>query len=95
MYVVERWLSRMTRSPYAEDFILKGGMLLACFDTRRPTVDADALARNMASDEESVAHRVAEIAAIVDPDDGVVFLPETVTTSKTPIARCIPGCVYR
>lgn len=81
MYVVERWLSRMSRSAYAEDFILKGGMLLASFGTRRPTVDADALARNMAADEETVARRVAEIAAIEDPDDGVEFLPETVTTA--------------
>lgn len=38
MYVVERWLSRMARSVYAEDFILKGGMLLASFGTRRPTM---------------------------------------------------------
>ncbi len=81
MYVVERWLSRMSRSAYAEDFILKGGMLLASFGTRRPTVDADALARNMASDEETVARRVAEIAAIEDPGDGVEFLPDTVTTA--------------
>lgn len=81
MYIVERWLSRMSRSPYAEDFILKGGMLLASFGTRRPTVDADALARNMASDQETVARRVAEIAAIEDPDDGVEFLPETATTA--------------
>ncbi|MDM4764437.1 nucleotidyl transferase AbiEii/AbiGii toxin family protein [Galbitalea sp. SE-J8] len=73
MYIVERWLSRMSRPPYAEDFILKGGMLLASFGTRRPTVDADALARNMASDEETVARRVADIAAIEDPDDGVEF----------------------
>jgi len=81
MYIVERWLSRMSRSPYAEDFILKGGMLLASFGTRRPTVDADALARKMASDEETVARRVAEIAAIEDSDDGVEFLPDTVTTA--------------
>ena len=81
MYIVERWLSRMSRSPYAEDFILKGGMLLASFGTRRPTVDADALARNMASDEETVARRVADIAAIEDPDDGVEFLPDTATTA--------------
>ncbi|MDO5618126.1 nucleotidyl transferase AbiEii/AbiGii toxin family protein [Kocuria sp.] len=71
----------MSRSAYAEDFILKGGMLLASFGTRRPTVDADALARNMASDEESVASRVAEIAAMKDPDDGVEFLPQTITTA--------------
>ena len=81
MYIVERWLSRMSRSPYAEDFILKGGMLLASFGTRRPTVDADALARNMSSDHESVARRVVEIAVIEDPDDGVEFLPDTVTAA--------------
>lgn len=56
-------------------------MLLASFGTRRPTVDADALARNMASDEETVARRVADIAVIEDPDDGVEFLPDTVTTA--------------
>lgn len=56
-------------------------MLLASFGTRRPTVDADALARNMASDQETVARRVAEVAAIEDPDDGVEFLSDTVTTA--------------
>jgi hypothetical protein len=56
-------------------------MLLASFGARRPTVDADALARNMASDEEAVARRVVEIAVIDDTDDGVVFMPETVTTA--------------
>lgn len=81
MYVVERWLSRMSHSIYAEDFILKGGMLLASFGTRRPTVDADALVRNMSSDQDTVARRVAEIAALEDPDDGVTFMPETVTTA--------------
>lgn len=81
MYVVERWLARLSHSPYADDFVLKGGMLLASFGTRRPTVDADALARNMASDEATVAQRVAEIASLEDPDDGVKFLPRTVTTA--------------
>lgn len=80
MYVVERWLARLSRSAYAEDFVLKGGMLLASFGNRRPTVDADALARNMASDQETVAARVAEVAALPDPDDGVVFLPDTINT---------------
>lgn len=35
----------------------------------------------MASDQETVARRVAEIAAIKDPDDGVEFLSDTVTTA--------------
>ncbi|TCP53062.1 nucleotidyltransferase AbiEii toxin of type IV toxin-antitoxin system [Tamaricihabitans halophyticus] len=81
MYVVERWLARLSRSAFVDDFVLKGGMLLAAFGNRRPTVDADALARNLSADEETVAARVAEIAALPDLDDGVEFLPDTVTTS--------------
>lgn len=81
MYVVERWLARLSRSPYADDFVLKGGMLLAALGSRRPTVDADALARNMNADQQSVANRVAEIANRRDPDDGVVFLTDTITTA--------------
>lgn len=81
MYVVERWLARLSRSSYTDDFVLKGGMLLAALGNRRPTVDADALARNMPSDQDSVARRVAEIAALSDPDDGVEFLLNTVSTT--------------
>lgn len=81
MYVVERWLARLSRSPYAGDFVLKGGMLLASLGNRRPTVDADALARNLAADEEAVAARVVEIAGTIGLDDGVEFLPETTTTA--------------
>ncbi len=89
MYVVERWLARLARSPYVEDFVLKGGMLLASFGTRRPTVDADALARNMAADADAVAERVAEIAALPDRDDGVEF--DTSSTATAPIRE---GALY-
>ena len=51
LYVVERWLARLADSPYADQFVLKGGMLLAALGARRPTADADALARNMANDQ--------------------------------------------
>lgn len=82
LYVVECWLARLSRSRYADQFILKGGMLLAAFDARRPTADADALARGMASDENTVVGRVAEIAALDGADDGVEFLTETVTARR-------------
>ena len=42
LYVVERWLARLSMSPYAEQFIIKGGVLLAAYDARRPTADLDA-----------------------------------------------------
>ena len=32
LYVVDRWLARLAVSPYAEQFVLKGGILLAAFD---------------------------------------------------------------
>lgn len=80
MYVVERWLARLARSPHAGDFVLKGGMLLAAFGGRRPTVDADALARNMSADQETVTRRVAEIASI-ELDDGVDYLVDAARSS--------------
>lgn len=83
LYVVERWLARLARSPYADQFVLKGGMLLAAFDARRPTADADALARHMANDQSTILARVVEIAQFPDDDGGVEFL------SDTAIARTI------
>ncbi|HMO10807.1 MAG TPA: nucleotidyl transferase AbiEii/AbiGii toxin family protein, partial [Actinotalea sp.] len=80
MYVVERWLARLAASPYKEDFVLKGGMLLAAFGRRRPTVNADTWARNLPRDADTVGRRVAEIAALPYPDDGVVFRLDTLTT---------------
>lgn len=76
LYVVERWLARLSTSPYADDFVLKGGMLLAAFDARRPTADADALARRLEGDTEAVLARVVEISSRPD-DDGVEFWPDS------------------
>lgn len=71
MYVLERWLYRMSTSPYHDQFILKGGLLLSALDARRPTRDGDLLAA-MDNDEAVVVARVKEIASI-DADDGVAF----------------------
>lgn len=79
LYAVERWLARLSASPYADQFILKGGMLLAAFGARRPTADADTLARNFANDEATVVARVIDIATQpMAHDDGIVFLVDTV-----------------
>lgn len=76
LYVVERWLARLSTSPHADRFVLKGGMLLAAFGARRPTVDADALVRHIANDVDIVTRVVAEIAGRPG-DDGVEFLTRT------------------
>jgi hypothetical protein len=80
LYVVERWLARLSHSTYADNFVLKGGMLLAAYGQRRPTADADTLARFIDNDAATLAIRVADIAALPDQEDGVEFLPETMTS---------------
>ena len=81
LYVLERWLARLAGSPHAAKFVLKGGMLLAALGARRPTSDADLLARHLANDETSVVRFVTEVACrTADPDDGVEFLVDTVAS---------------
>ncbi len=40
LYIVERWLARLSQSPYANDFVIKGGMLLAAYHSRRASNSA-------------------------------------------------------
>jgi hypothetical protein len=72
LYIHERFLARLAESRFAEQFVLKGGMLLAVLDVRRPTRDADMLARGVASDEGNLRAVIGEIAAI-SMADGVSF----------------------
>jgi Nucleotidyl transferase AbiEii toxin, Type IV TA system len=52
--------------------VLKGGVLLAAYDTRRPTHDIDLQATHLASDTDTVLAMVRDIAA-VHKDDGLVY----------------------
>lgn len=72
LYTLEGMLARIAASDYAEDFVLKGGVLLAAFALRRPTKDIDLEATRIANDAQDVASRVREIAAI-PLDDGIEF----------------------
>jgi Nucleotidyl transferase AbiEii toxin, Type IV TA system len=78
LYVLERFLARLAASEHREKFVLKGGMLLAALNARRPTVDADLLATHLSNDTHEVLARVIEIAGTpMDPDDGVTYLTDT------------------
>jgi hypothetical protein len=83
LYVLERLLARLAASPYADMFVLKGGMLLAVLDARRPTADADLLARSLPNNDAAVLTRVREIAqTVVDEEDGVEFLVDTTSAES-------------
>lgn len=81
LYIHERFLARLAASPFAERFVLKGGMLLAVLDVRRATRDTDMLARGLASDEDSLRAVVREILAI-PLEDGVSFDPAGISITS-------------
>ena len=77
---LERLLYRLSQSDYAGEFVVKGAMLFLAWtgEAHRSTKDLDLLALKSASIPhlEGVFRRVAEIAI---EDDGLVFLPDSVT----------------
>jgi hypothetical protein len=72
LYALEGLVARVAASRYREEFVLKGGVLLAAFSLRRPTKDIDLQATGLVNDVEEVAARVRELAAI-DVHDGLAF----------------------
>lgn len=72
IYGLERFVDRLTRTEFRDDFVLKGGILLAAYQLRRPTRDIDMQALDFPLDE---AHLRAMIsaAAAVDVDDALVL----------------------
>jgi len=72
LYVLERFLYRVSVSDHRHRLVLKGGMLLAALDQRRPTRDVDLLALGLANDIDTIIEMVTPILQI-DVDDGVEF----------------------
>lgn len=80
LYVLEALLARLAISDYRDDFVLKGGVLLAAFAARRPTKDIDLQASGLANDADEVAARVRRFAAL-EFTDGVIFDLDTIRGS--------------
>ena len=72
LYVLERFLYRLSISDHRNRLVLKGGMLLAAFDDRRPTADVDFLALSIANEVEVISDLVRSVLA-VEAEDGVTF----------------------
>jgi hypothetical protein len=71
-YVLERFLYRVTQSHYADQLVLKGGLLLAALGARRATRDADLLGLDLDGSAQHVMTMVRNIL-VVECDDGIVF----------------------
>jgi len=68
LYALEGFLTRLASSPYAGRFVLKGGVLLAAYDARRPTRDIDMQAQAIANERETIPKLVRDIAERMTAD---------------------------
>jgi hypothetical protein len=77
---MERFLYRLSKSEYADKFVLKGALMLSAWNAPllRPTMDIDLLGTT-GNDIGAMAAIVRQICAgHVEPDDGLVFDAATV-----------------
>jgi len=80
LYVLERFLYRLAHSVHRDRLVLKGGMLLAALDQRRPTRDVDLLAVALSNDIDAVTDVIRSVLA-VEVEDGVAYDLDRMTAS--------------
>lgn len=82
-YAVERFLYRLSRSPYAERFVLKGALLLLVWlgEALRPTRDADLLGYGDLSDA-VLAEVFKEVCDVRVNEDGMTYLRDSVRVEQ-------------
>ena len=78
MFALEGLLARLAQTEHARRLVLKGGMLLAAFDQRRPTRDLDMHAEQLADDLDTIRDLITDVAR-APLDDGLVFDLDGVT----------------
>jgi predicted nucleotidyltransferase component of viral defense system len=91
-YALERFLYRLSRSPHAESFMLKGAMLFAVWEDEphRPTRDIDLL--GFGDDSAERMHSVfADVCQTEVEPDGVSFDPASVTVEDIREAQDYQG----
>lgn len=74
IFMMERFLERISVSPYRDHFIIKGGILVTSLIgvALRSTMDIDASVKNEELSEDHLLQMLTEISAI-DLDDGIAF----------------------
>lgn len=82
-YIQERFLFRISKSIYSDNFVLKGALLFLAHDISRlrPTKDIDLLGNILPNKTLSFKEIFKEIAAI-NFEDGIVFDPDSVLVEE-------------
>ncbi len=61
LYSLEGFLLRLATSTRGQDFVLKGGVLLAAYQLRRPTADIDFAAFTTSNDVETIKSMIITV----------------------------------
>nr|WP_249274230.1 nucleotidyl transferase AbiEii/AbiGii toxin family protein [Parachlamydia sp. AcF125] len=71
---MERFLYRLSLSPYADKFFLKGGLILKVWDStdHRATMDIDLLART-SNQIDNLKRIITEVSEMTCEEDGIIF----------------------
>lgn len=93
-HALESFLDRLTRTEHKDDFVLKGGILLAVYGVRRPTKDVDATAVSASVTPEHIIDVVRDVA-VVDVADGVRYDLATITLQEIRDDAEYPGLRMR
>lgn len=92
LYGIERFLYRLSVSPHARRFVLKGGLMLLVWRSPwvRPTMDVDLLG-HMPDEVEAVASVMRDVCLQQVEDDGMMFDAESVTAEAITPGREYSG----
>lgn len=73
-YIFERFLARLAKSEYRDNFVIKGGMLIAAIVGihNRSTMDLDATVKNYPLNVESLTRVITDIC-VIEINDGFKF----------------------
>lgn len=82
-YAMERFLYRLSRSPHAKRFVLKGALMLRAWNSPefRPTMDIDVLGKTKNEDANLIT-KIKDIIKVEVPPDGIVFDPDSIRAER-------------
>ena len=82
-YGMERFLYRLSLSPYAQQFILKGALMLRIWNApeSRPTMDIDMLGRT-SNEEERIIAQINTILSTKVIEDGLIFNADSIKAER-------------
>jgi predicted nucleotidyltransferase component of viral defense system len=82
-FAMERFLYRLSQSPFSDRFVLKGALLLTAWRAplSRPTMDID-LAGRMSNELDHIADFVGTVCEVVTEPDGIEFNRDSIEVSR-------------